>query len=71
MGASIQLGARVYLANCIAGDPGCVVGFTTRGKARVEWFDLGITTEHALDTLVVDEGFTLSQLGLDFDSIAA
>lgn len=55
----------------MAGDPGCVVGFTSRGKARVEWYDLGISTEHALDTLVIDESFKVEQLGLAFESVAA
>ena len=68
---TIRQGSRVYLKLCIAGDPGCVLGFTSRGKCIVEWFDLGITTEHAIDTLVVDEEFTASQLGIDFESVAA
>ena len=67
----IRQGSRVYLLNCVAGDPGCVLGFTPRGKCVVQWFDLGITTEHAPDTLVIDESFKVTQLGLDFGEIAA
>ena len=71
--SSIRLGSRVYLRLCIAGDPGCVVGFTRSGKAKVEWFDLdlGHTTEHDPSTLIVDEAFHVEQLGLDFEEIAA
>jgi hypothetical protein len=36
-----------------------VIGFTPRGKARVDWTDLGIVTEHAPDTLVIDEALAL------------
>ena len=67
----IRQGSRVYLRNAVAGDPGCVVGFTPRGKARVDWVDIGIVTEHAVDTLILDESFKVTQLGLDFNQIAA
>jgi hypothetical protein len=66
MVASIQHGSRVYLRNAICGEPGCVCGFSRNGKAKVEWFDLpemGVT-EHSLDSLIVDESFTIRQLDL-------
>ena len=75
MGADSQivLGSRVYLKNCVAGDPGCVVGFTRSGKAQVEWYDLDIgrPTEHDLTSLLIDESFRVEQLGLNFEEIAA
>lgn len=68
----IRVGSRVYLKVCVAGDPGCVVSFTPRGKAVVEWYDLSHTSTHDPDALVLDEGFTSSQRSLDFgEGIAA
>ena len=61
------------MANCIAGEPGWVCGFDRRGNAIVEWTDLpevGRTT-HRLETLVIDESFKVTQLGLDFTEVAA
>jgi len=71
-----RLGVRVYLANCIAGEPGVIVGYDRSGKAQVHWPDLyeemGKDTFHALDTLVRDESFVVSQLDLfDMDEVAA
>ena len=63
----IRLGSRVYLRVAVAGDPGVVVGFDRAGNARVQWDDLpelGRWTTHSVDSLVVDESFTVSQLGL-------
>ena len=73
MTTPIQLGSRVYLRNAIAGEPGCVVGFTRGGKARVEWpdLDMGRATEHALDSLVIDTAFRVRQLGFEFGEEAA
>jgi len=73
MHAPIQLGSRVYLRNAIAGDPGCVMEFDRRGRAGVEWPDLIEVgrTFHRLETLVLDEGFHVEQLGLEFDQAAA
>lgn len=74
MSASIKLGDRVYMKLAIAGDPGCVIGFDSKGKAVVEWYDLdlGHPTKHDLDMLVLDEGFTVRQLDLfQFDDVAA
>ena len=73
MDARINLGDRVYLKIAIAGDPGCVVAFDRKGKAVVEWYDLdlGHPTHHNPDMLIIDEGFCVSQLGFDFDEIAA
>jgi hypothetical protein len=46
-----------------------------KGCAKVEWVDLpelGRWTSHSVDTLVVDEAFTVRQLDLfEFDEIAA
>jgi hypothetical protein len=73
MGASINLGSRVYLRNAICGFPGCVVGFDRKGYALVFWddLDLGRNTSHQLGSLVIDEAFTVRQLGFDYESLAA
>lgn len=74
MVASIQLGSRVYLRNAICGFPGCVVGWNRKGYALVYWDDLpelGRNTSHAPETLIVDEAFTIRQLGFDYESMAA
>lgn len=57
----------------VAGMPGCVVGFDRAGKALVYWddLDLGRNTTHSIDSLIVDEAFTVQQLGLDFSEQAA
>ena len=72
MSASIKIGTRVYLRYAVAGDPGCIVGFDRRGRAIVEWYDLdlGHSTTHDLDALVVDTAFTVRQLDL-FEEMAA
>jgi hypothetical protein len=59
----LQVGDRVYLRICVAGDPGCIVAFDRRGRAVVTWFDLdlGRNTTHDLDMLMLDESFTASQ----------
>ena len=70
---TIRVGSRVYLHNCVAGEPGCVVGFV-RGKAKVLWPDLpevGRHTFHAIDALELDAGFTVRQIGFDWDPVAA
>jgi hypothetical protein len=73
-GASIILGSRIYLRNAIAGEPGICVGFNRKGWAEIYWPDLhsemGRHTFHALDTLILDESFSVRQLDL-FDEIAA
>lgn len=68
----IRVGSRVYLRNCVAGEPGCVIGFE-HGKAVVTWPDMPEQrdTRHAVETLEIDAGFTVRQLGLDFEEIAA
>jgi len=73
MSGAIQIGSRVYLRIAVAGDPGCVVGFDRKGKAIVEWYDLdlGRNTTHSLESLVLDEAFTVRQLGFDFEEQAA
>lgn len=71
---TIRVGSRVYLRNCVAGEPGCVVGFDSRGRAEVMWLDmpeLGRTTFHAVDSLEVDTGFVVSQYGFESGEVAA
>jgi hypothetical protein len=45
------------------------------GRALVDWSadmpEIGRWTSHAIETLVIDEAFTVRQLGLDFGEIAA
>jgi len=73
-GASIILGSRVYLRLAVCGEPGCVMDFDKNGRALVDWSadmpEIGRLTAHDLDTLVVDESFTVRQLDL-FEEIAA
>ena len=73
-GASIILGSRIYLRNAIAGEPGYVLALTGKVGLKSDWPDLhsemGRHTFHALDTLIVDESFSVRQLDL-FDEIAA
>lgn len=73
MAQEIKLGSRVYLKFCIAGDPGCVVGFDRKGKAIVEWvdLDLGKNTSHHLENLVLDEAFQVTQKEFDFIGLVA
>jgi hypothetical protein len=74
LNSAIRVGSRVYLKLCIAGDPGVVHEIDRKGYAKVEWVDLpelGRWMRHHVDTLVVDESFVCSQLGLEFDSQAA
>jgi hypothetical protein len=68
--AEFQIGDRVYLRICVAGDPGCIVGWNKRGRAIVEWYDLpelGRNTVHDKDMLILDESFTVSQREFSFD----
>jgi hypothetical protein len=69
---TIRIGSRVYLRNCVAGEPGCVIGFD-HGKAVVTWPDMPEQrdTRHALENLEIDTGFQVTQLGLDFGEMAA
>ena len=73
--SKIRLGSRVYLRTAIAGDPGCVVGFTRSGKALVDWSldmpEIDHPTEHDPINLIVDEAFQIKQLGFEFEEIAA
>ena len=73
MERNIQLGSRVYLRNAICGEPGCVMRFTPSGKAVVSWPDLQEVgeTKHDPSALVLDEGFTVRQIELAFDEVAA
>ena len=72
MTSPTKIGDRVYLKNCIAGEPGCVRAF--RGpKAEIEWPDMpevGLT-KHKIEDLVVAESHTVVQLGLDLKPAAA
>ena len=69
---TIRVGSRVYLRNCVAGDPGCVIGFE-RGKAVVTWPDMPEQrdTRHSPDSLVIDTAFVVSQKQFDFGEMAA
>jgi hypothetical protein len=72
--ASIQIGSRVYIKIAIAGDPGVVMKFDHYGRALVDWPDMqeiGRWTAHDTESLVVDEAFTVTQLDLSFDEVAA
>ena len=72
--SQIRKGTRVYLKFAVCGEPGMVMDFDAKGKAVVFWPDLpelGRETTHAINTLVIDEAFTVRQLGLDFESQAA
>jgi hypothetical protein len=68
----IRVGSRVYIKNCVAGEPGCVVSFA-RGKFGVEWPDMKEVgrTYHAPDTLELDTGFHVAEIGLEFEEVAA
>jgi hypothetical protein len=69
---TIRVGDRVYLRNCVAGEPGVVVCIV-RGKFGVEWPDMsevGRTFHHAAD-LELDAGFHVHAPGLDFEEVAA
>jgi hypothetical protein len=71
--ASIQLGSHVFLRNCVAGEPGIVHAIDRKGYASVEWTDMPEIArwmKHHVDTLIVDESFSVRQLDL-FDEIAA
>ncbi len=72
MADTLQIGSRVYLRNCIAGDPG-VVREISRDWAKVEWPDMPEmgTTSHRLETLIGDEGFSTQQLAVEFEQSAA
>ena len=70
----IRIGSRVYLRNAIAGEPGMIMRFESRGRAVIYWPDLpelARETTHSIDSLVVDEAFKVEQLGLAFEEQAA
>jgi hypothetical protein len=69
---TIRVGSRVYMRNCVAGDPGCVVGFE-RSRAVVHWPDMPEQrdTRHSPDSLVIDTAFVVSQKEFDFGEMAA
>jgi len=73
MDVTLQLGARVYLRNCVAGEPGCVMSFDRRGKAEIHWPDMPEqrNTFHAPDTLILDESFQPRHLGFEFQEAMA
>ena len=72
MADTFQIGSKVYLRNCIAGDPG-VVREISQGVAKVDWPDMPEVgrTKHKLDSLIVDESFVLKDLAVDFEQTAA
>jgi hypothetical protein len=69
---NLGIGSRVYLANCIAGEPGYVAEFDRRGWAGIDWLDMleAGRTFHRVETLVLDTSFSVRQLDL-FEEIAA
>ena len=72
MADTLQIGSKVYLRNCIAGDPG-IVREISQGVVKVEWPDMpevGLT-KHKLDSLIGDEGFSTQQLAVEFEQSAA
>ena len=69
----IRVGVRVYLIHAVAGEPGVVTSFDSRGRAMVFWPDmpeLARETAHDPSALMVDESFRVTQLGL-FEGQAA
>ena len=72
MADALQIGSKVYLRNCIAGDPG-IVREISHGMAKVDWPDMPEVgrTKHRLDALVEDESFVLKDLAVDFEQTAA
>jgi hypothetical protein len=75
MVASIHVGARVYIKFAVCGDPGCVMSFDKKGRALVDWSsdmpEINRLTAHDPESLIVDEAFTVRQLDLSFDEMAA
>lgn len=72
MSTPSKIGDRVYLKNCIAGEPGCILAFRS-ARAEVEWPDMpevGVT-KHKVEDLVMAESHTVAQLGLDLKPAAA
>lgn len=51
------------------------MGFNRAGKALVDWSadmpEINRLTAHDLDSLIVNEAFTVRQLGFDYESLAA
>ena len=70
----IRLGSRVFLRNCVAGEPGIVHDIDRAGYARVEWCDLPEVARwmrHHIDSLVVDTSFEYLQRIFDYGILAA
>lgn len=66
----------MYLKLAVCGEPGYVASFDKQGRALVDWSadmpEIGRWTAHDVDSLVLDEAFTVLQLDLfDLDGIAA
>ena len=66
----------MYLKLAVCGEPGYVASFDKHGRALVDWSadmpEIGRWTAHDVDSLVLDEAFTVRQLDLfDMDGIAA
>ena len=70
--SSIRIGSRVYIATCIAGEPGYVAEFDRRGWVGIDWLDMleAGRTFHRVETLVLDTSFSVRQLDL-FEEVAA
>lgn len=51
----------------VVGIPGCVMDIDPQGNCRVYWEDmpeLARMTSHALESLILDESFQITQFGL-------
>ena len=70
----IRKGTESTLSTLCAGEPGHGMRFD-HGKSdrllAVTFRNSAGKPRHAIDTLVIDEAFTVRQLGLDFESQAA
>jgi len=71
MDARIEIGARVFLRNAVAGEPGVIVKLYG-DRALVEWPDLnlGRPTKHSIDSLVLAEAYNEAQR-IDYEGAAA
>lgn len=52
-----------------------MMGFDRQGRALVDWSadmpEINRLTSHSTEDLVIDEAFTITQLDLSFDDVAA
>ncbi|HEX5426606.1 MAG TPA: hypothetical protein VFW94_23865 [Candidatus Acidoferrales bacterium] len=56
---AVKIGAKVYLAKSVVGEPGFVRAISGDGRAIVEWpYEETHISEHSLSDLVPDGAFT-------------